>query len=204
MLGSDFTSATASFFPRQFAGAVYYASVAVPTGNLNATVYNTTTGAPISGATIQMTSGGSQSATTNASGVASLSGLAAGNYKFSVSAPGFAADTGLAVAIVAGQTTTLGWFLTPGAGVLQQEMTLRSNMVSVSKSGITYNLASAASVSIALYDMRGKLVSHFASGMQGAGSYSVNFDRAKLPVGYYFLKFQAGSYIVQRKLALTE
>jgi hypothetical protein len=82
-------------------------------GILNATIYNLSTSATISGATVQMTSGGSQSQITNSSGVANFSSIPAGNYVFSIIAPGYFLDTGIAVVIIAGQTTNEGWFLTP-------------------------------------------------------------------------------------------
>src|SRR5271157_922374 len=111
LLGSDFTSATASFFPRQFAGSVSYTLAPTNVGNVSATVYNSSTNAPISGATVQITSGASlDTTTTNASGVASFTGIPAGNYKFKVTAPGFVADTGLAATIASGQTTNVAGF----------------------------------------------------------------------------------------------
>jgi hypothetical protein len=39
--------------------------------------------------------------------------------------------------------------------------------------------------------------------MQNAGSYTINFNHAKVTAGYYIVELKAGSFIVQKKLALT-
>ena len=95
----------------QQSGQTFITPIVTP-GILNATIYNLSTSAIISGATVQMTSGGSQSQATNSSGIANFSSIPAGSYVFSVTAPGYFSDTGL-VTITAGQTTNVGWYLIP-------------------------------------------------------------------------------------------
>jgi YVTN family beta-propeller protein len=81
-------------------------------GNLNATIYDSTTSATVSGATVQIFQT-SISQTTNSSGLATFNNLPVGNYSFAITAPGYFSKTGLSVNILSGQTTNVGWLLTP-------------------------------------------------------------------------------------------
>jgi len=40
--------------------------------------------------------------------------------------------------------------------------------------------------------------------MQNAGTYRVNFNRARVTAGYYIVEFKAGAFVVQKRLALVE
>jgi hypothetical protein len=93
--------------------SAYWAANISNPGVLNATIYNGSTDATISGATVQMTSGGNQSQATNSTGSAIFANLGAGNYIFSATAQGFMPDTGIKVTIFASETTYVGWLLTP-------------------------------------------------------------------------------------------
>ena len=86
---------------------------------------------------------------------------------------------------------------------LSQKDASYSKGISFSNSAITYDLPASASVSLALYDMQGRQVRQLVNAMQNAGSYTINFNHAKVTAGYYIVELKAGSFIVQKKLALT-
>ena len=75
------------------------------TGTITGTVTNVSGGSPISGATVQTTTG-SYSTTTNGSGVYTLSNVAPGSYTVQVSKSGFDTEQSTGVSVIAGLTTT--------------------------------------------------------------------------------------------------
>jgi YVTN family beta-propeller protein len=102
-----------------------------------------------------------------------------------------------------------GWssvysFTTNGTGVLPLKATTISKSLSFSNSAITYELPTASSVSIVLYDIQGRQVRQLVNATQNAGPYRVNFNRARVTAGYYIVEFKAGAFVVQKKLALVE
>ena len=90
------------------------------------------------------------------------------------------------------------------SAVLPQKEAVYSKRISFSNSGIIYELPAASSVSIILYDMQGRKVRQLVDVMQNAGSYTINFNHAKVTAGYYVVEFKAGSFIAQKRLALTK
>jgi hypothetical protein len=52
--------------------------------------------------------------------------------------------------------------------------------------------------------MQGRKVRQFVNAMQNAGLYSIDFKHAKVTAGYYIVEFKAGSFIVQKKMALID
>jgi len=101
-----------------------------------------------------------------------------------------------------------GWsgawsFTVAYTAALSQKDAVYSKGISFSNSAITYDLPASASVSLALYDMQGRQVRQLVNAMQNAGSYTINFNHAKVTAGYYIVELKAGSFIVQKKLALT-
>ncbi len=103
------------------------ASIALPTvaaaqdyTNINATGrVVSTSGAPISGATVTITSddeGFSRTATTDASGAYRFAALPTGNYTFTVDASGFDSYTESGVALTAGQASNQFSLLPAGGG----------------------------------------------------------------------------------------
>jgi hypothetical protein len=95
-------------------------------------------------------------------------------------------------------------FSTITTSVLSQKTAAYSKGISFSNSAITYDLPAVSSVSIALYDMQGRKVRQFVNAMQNAGLYSIDFKHAKVTAGYYIVEFKAGSFIVQKKMALID
>lgn len=93
-------------------------------------------------------------------------------------------------------------FMVGVTAVLPQKAAALSKSISFSNSAIAYDLPASVGVSIALYDMLGRQVRQLVYAMQNAGSYRINFSSARVTAGYYIVKFKAGSFVVQKKLAL--
>jgi hypothetical protein len=94
------------------------------------------------------------------------------------------------------------WSFTAGpSAVLPSQVASRSTGISFSNSGITYYLRNTSNVSIILYDMRGRLATQLMNGIQGAGSYAIDYNRAKVAAGNYIVEFKSGSLIARRMLA---
>jgi hypothetical protein len=90
----------------------------VTSGTVMGTVSASVGGAPISGATVAL---GSRTVTTNASGVYTFTGIAAGTYpSLSASAPGFNASTVASLVVTSSATTTQNFALgtAPNSGCL--------------------------------------------------------------------------------------
>jgi hypothetical protein len=81
-------------------------------GSITGHVTDATTHAAISGATVTITSGGSGSGTTDASGAYTISSLAAGSYSLSASKSGYVTGTASGVSVTAGHATTSDFALT--------------------------------------------------------------------------------------------
>jgi hypothetical protein len=93
-------------------------------------------------------------------------------------------------------------FLVGPSAVLPQKDAPDSKRISFSNSGIIYELPTTSNVSLIFYNIQGRQVKQLVSGMQNAGLYSINFNHAKVPAGYYIVEFKAGTFIVQKRLAL--
>ncbi len=65
---------------------------------------------------------------------------------------------------------------------------------------ISYNLAKASSVQIDLFDIQGRKLNTIEEGNKQAGTYTYQYDCSYLPGGIYFVKFMAGTQVIQRKL----
>jgi hypothetical protein len=59
------------------------------------------------------------------------------------------------------------------------------------KTVIRYQLSVVSSIDLRVFDMLGREVAVLASGVQGAGSYTVNFDASNLASGMYFYHIRA-------------
>jgi len=81
-------------------------------GSITGHVTDATSHAAINGATVTITSGGSGSATTDASGAYTISGLTAGSYSLSASKSGYVSGTASGVSVTAGHATTSDFALT--------------------------------------------------------------------------------------------
>ncbi len=69
---------------------------------------------------------------------------------------------------------------------------------------ISYQLPEAAHVTVAIYDLQGRLVETLVNGEKAAGSYSVQWDAGSQPSGVYFYKIQAGRFAATKKLLLLK
>jgi uncharacterized membrane protein len=87
--------------------------VAEPIGNITGIVKDTSTGNPIEGATV---TAGTYTNTTNADGYYKLSNVLAGNYTVTVSKNGYQTSSQTSIKVIAGQTTSLNFTLTPLPG----------------------------------------------------------------------------------------
>jgi hypothetical protein len=70
---------------------------------------------------------------------------------------------------------------------------------------IGYQLDRSATVSIRVYDVRGRLVATLAeNATRAAGPGSVQFDTHALPSGVYFIKMSSPSRTVTRKITVVK
>ena len=73
---------------------------------------------------------------------------------------------------------------------------------------IQYNLASAAQVSLKVYNILGDEVATLVKGNQEAGNYAVSLNANEgtlvLPSGVYFYRLEAGSFVSTKKLILMK
>jgi hypothetical protein len=59
-------------------------------------------------------------------------------------------------------------------------------------------------VKLSVYNMVGQEVAVLVNGNKTAGTYSVNFDAAKLSSGVYFYRIQAGNQVLTKKMMLLK
>jgi hypothetical protein len=69
---------------------------------------------------------------------------------------------------------------------------------------ISFDLPQAGHVTLAIYDLNGRLVQTLADQVYTAGNYRVEFDGAALPSGIYFARLQGQSFATTRKLILLK
>ncbi len=69
---------------------------------------------------------------------------------------------------------------------------------------LTYTLSESGSVSLVIYDVRGKEVARLAQGWHPAGSHQVVFDAGGLSSGVYFARLQAKGLNQTQKLLLVK
>jgi hypothetical protein len=69
---------------------------------------------------------------------------------------------------------------------------------------IRYQIPTAETVSLKVYDVLGKEVATLVSGRQEAGNYAVPFNASGLSSGMYFYQLQAGSFVETRKMMLVK
>lgn len=69
---------------------------------------------------------------------------------------------------------------------------------------ISYDLAQAANVNLAVFDLLGRQVATLVNGSQQAGRYSVNFDATMLPSGMYFYRLETEQFTDIRKMMLLK
>jgi hypothetical protein len=69
---------------------------------------------------------------------------------------------------------------------------------------ITYSIPEASTVTLAVYNVLGKLITTLVNEKQEAGSYSVNFNAAELSNGIYFYRMQTGNFVRTNKMLLLK
>jgi hypothetical protein len=65
---------------------------------------------------------------------------------------------------------------------------------------ISYSIPQSGNVTLKVYNILGQEVATVFHGFQSAGSYTANFDAAKLASGVYFYRLQAGQFSETKKM----
>ncbi len=154
----------------------------------------------LSGATVEVTSGGSQrSVTTDANGYYGMS-VKTGSYSVSVSAQGFQSTTssGVAVtsaglsygAVLKGEATDVGGVRpAPTSFVLHEAYPNPFNPSTT----ISFVVPTTSRVSLSVYDLLGRYVATVTNAVYLAGPHQVQFDAGRLSGGIYFARMEAVS-----------
>ncbi|MBU1707261.1 T9SS type A sorting domain-containing protein [bacterium] len=69
---------------------------------------------------------------------------------------------------------------------------------------LSYAIANAGHVRLAIYNVTGRLVATLVNEEQGAGEYQVTFDAGDLPSGVYIYRLEAGTFVSQHKMVLLK
>ncbi len=69
---------------------------------------------------------------------------------------------------------------------------------------LSYMIADAGHVRLAVYDITGRLVATLVNEEQGAGEYRVTFDAGDLPSGVYIYSLKSGAFAAQQKMVLLK
>ncbi|MBK6766649.1 MAG: T9SS type A sorting domain-containing protein [bacterium] len=69
---------------------------------------------------------------------------------------------------------------------------------------ISFELADAANVTLAVFNVSGQKVASLVNGNLGAGQYTVSFDGAALTSGVYLYRLTAGTFTAQKKMVLLK
>ena len=69
---------------------------------------------------------------------------------------------------------------------------------------ISYDVPSSMDVSLAVYDIRGRMVSELVSGIKDQGRYEVIWNAEAYSSGVYFMKLVAGSTAKTQKIMLVK
>ncbi|MBD3241991.1 MAG: hypothetical protein GF331_15485 [Chitinivibrionales bacterium] len=99
-----------------------------------------------------------------------------------------------------GWSETAGFYIEPAVVALPQEFAFGAAGLQGRGGIIRYALPKEARISVRMFDMRGKLVLTLVDAVQGPGYYSVPLDHGRMAAGCGVVVFQAGEYVVQRRL----
>ena len=69
---------------------------------------------------------------------------------------------------------------------------------------LSYAIANAEHVRLAIYNVTGRLVATLVNEEQGAGEYQITFDAGDLPSGVYIYRLEAGTFVSQQKMVLLK
>lgn len=166
---------------------------------------------PLGGATI---SAGGNTATTNSSGLYSLS-LPVGVYSVTCSAQGYQPSTVSNITIIADQSVTQNFTLAISANeddlVPVMVTALNGNYPNPfnPETTISYAIKEAGDVRLEVFNLKGQKVRSLVNGRQSTGHYSIVFDARDdkgqaLSSGIYLYRLTAQNYLSTRKMMLME
>ncbi len=69
---------------------------------------------------------------------------------------------------------------------------------------LSFSLPQAAQVTLAVYDLQGRVVAQLVNGMRPAGVHEVTWDASQQASGMYFCRIQAGDFTAIRKMMLVK
>ncbi|MGE5354101.1 MAG: YCF48-related protein [Acidobacteriota bacterium] len=69
---------------------------------------------------------------------------------------------------------------------------------------IEYTIPELSTVRLEVYDMLGRLVKRLVNGIQGAGTYKMNFNASGIPSGIYFYSLNVNGKILTRKMSVIK
>jgi len=69
---------------------------------------------------------------------------------------------------------------------------------------ISYDIPTAGTVKLVVYDMLGREIETLVNQRQNAGKYGVTFDASRLASGVYIYQLQAGTFVASKKLVLLK
>ena len=111
---------------------------------------------------------------------------------------------------VPGDTTGLGATVTAIGepaypGVVSSYLTVRNypNPFNPTTT-IDYSIPAAGNVTLTVYDIMGREVATLVNSHQNTGSYSVNWNAAALPSGFYFYRLSVGSQSITNRMLLMK
>ncbi|MBD3241992.1 MAG: hypothetical protein GF331_15490 [Chitinivibrionales bacterium] len=97
-------------------------------------------------------------------------------------------------------STKAYFYVEPPVAALPREFAFSQGGLRGSDGLIRYALPAARHVSMHIFDMRGKRVATLVNALQPPGYYSVPLDSRRLAAGCNVVVFQAGEYVVRRRL----
>jgi hypothetical protein len=65
---------------------------------------------------------------------------------------------------------------------------------------IAFDVPTAISVRLDVYNALGQIVAELVSGEVGAGRHTVRFDASNLPSGLYMVRMHSGEFVATRKI----
>jgi uncharacterized repeat protein (TIGR02543 family) len=92
------------------------------------------------------------------------------------------------------------WTAIPSHTILPTTYAIQFNGIYGTASTVKYALPEASSVSIKLFDFRGKTVKNLYTGSQPAGYHQLIPDISALSKGCYILEFKAGSHVIKKRI----
>lgn len=129
-------------------------------------------------------------------------GGATGTYYYRVTATDFAGNESAPSAPVSSSGTTSA----PDLGLMPTTFALGQNYPNPFNptTTIAFDVPSAVTVRLEVYNALGQVVAELVSGEVGAGRHTVRFDASNLPSGLYMVRMHAGEFVATRKINLIK